>query len=401
MPAPADEETAGDRAVDGRGLVEPAAVEPWEVSEQLLIAGLREHELADQLRRQLAFHSAIMTSLAEGVYALDPTGRITFANPAAAQLLGWPAADLIGRDLQTILPVPDAHHAGVQAGAFPPVGLLDAGATGANDEARFVRKDGTTFAVAYSAAPIVIDGQVAGAVVSFRDMTEVQRLQQTQEEYVALLSHDLRSPLSVILAHARLLERRLAQSGHERELKSAEAVVESGEHMNRMIHDVLDRTLLESGDRPLGLGLVDLVQLVRRSVDQNVAPDERARIQIESTTPHVVVADPGLVERVIANLITNALKYSAGGSPVVVRVFRADQEMVIAVADQGVGIEADELPHVFDKHFRARTAGTTTGSGLGLYNIRLIMDAHGGRVWAESKVGRGSTFLVAFPAPDP
>jgi PAS domain S-box-containing protein len=406
-----DDDTAGDRPVEAQAMAEsalpggeqvaPADVEPWEVSEQLLIAGLREHTLADHLRRQLAFSSAITSSLAEGVYALDRAGRITFVNPAAAQMLGWREAELIGRDAYVSVPVRGVHGTHAPAGAVPLVEVLRSGATYRNDDAVYTRKDGTSFPVAYSAAPIVIDAQVVGAVVAFRDMTEVQRLQQTQEEYLQLLSHDLRAPLSVILGHGQLLVGRLAREGLARDVMSAEEIVDSGLHMNRMIQDLLDRTLLEAGHSTLRRARVDLLQLVRRSVDENVTPVERARIRVDALAQPVVVADPGLIERVIVNLLTNAIKYSDPASPVVVRVFQAEQDAVIAIADQGVGIDADDFPHLFTKHFRAHTAGTTPGTGLGLYSSRLIVEAHGGRIWAESAAAMGSSFLFSLPLSDP
>ena len=240
-----------DAALPGGEAVAPADVAPWEVSEQLLLAGLREQALADHLRRQLAFSSAITTSLAEGLYALDRAGRITFVNPAAAQMLGWREAELIGRDAQAAVPVQDVQGTAAPTGAFPVVEVLRSGTTSWNDDAVCTRKDGTRFPVAYSAAPIVVDDQVVGAVVAFRDMTAVQRLQQQQEEYLELLSHDLRAPLGVILGHAHLLVGRLARQGLERDVASAEAIVDSGRHMNRMIQDLLDRTLLEAGHATL------------------------------------------------------------------------------------------------------------------------------------------------------
>ncbi len=107
------------------------------------------------------------------------------------------------------------------------------------------------------------------------------------------------------------------------------------------------------------------------------------------------------MQRLIVNLVTNACKYSAPSSPVVVRVFRRDDDALISVADQGVGVDADDLPHLFEKHYRARTAETTEGTGLGLFASRQIVEAHGGRIWAESTVGRGSTFTVSVPATAP
>ena len=107
------------------------------------------------------------------------------------------------------------------------------------------------------------------------------------------------------------------------------------------------------------------------------------------------------MERVIVNLIINACKYSAPSSPVVVRVFRLGRDARISVTDQGVGVDAEDLPHLFEKHYRAKSAGTTTGAGLGLFASQQIVEAHGGHIWAQSAVGGGSTFTVSIPLTEP
>jgi signal transduction histidine kinase len=166
--------------------------------------------------------------------------------------------------------------------------------------------------------------------------------------------------------------------------------VQSSLQMSQMIADLLERSLLEAGRADLHLGLVNLVEVVMRSIDQTTTPADRARIEVDAGAPLLVVVDAARIVRVLGNLLTNACKYSAADLPVRVQVSCVDQQAVIAVTDQGVGIDDDELPQVFAKHYRARTSGTTAGTGLGLYSSRLIVDAHGGRLWAESTVGVGS-----------
>jgi signal transduction histidine kinase len=275
--------------------------------------------------------------------------------------------------------------------------VLREGATYRDTEALFRRRDGTVFPVAYSIAPIGGADLVVGAVVTFHDITAAQRLHRLRDEYLQLISHDLRAPLAVILGHTQLLQPRLAALGLLREVQQLNAIVESGARMDRLIQDVLDRGLLKAGPTELHLVLVDLVQLLARSVDENIPPAERSRVEVDAEPPLLVIADPSHTQRVIGNLLSNALKYSPPSSPVVIRLNRVGQHAIIAVVDQGVGIPAADLPHVFEKHYRASTAGTTEGTGLGLYGSRLIVEAHGGRIWAESTVSLGSTFWCSFP----
>ena len=375
-----------------------APVELREVVEQLVLAGLSQMALTDQLQRQLAFSRAIAASLTEGVCTVDPAGRITFINAAAERLLGWLDAEVRGREAGTVLLDPTT--AG-EPESFPPLAVLRSGVPYRTDHALFVRKDGTTFPAAYSAAPLSVDGQVVGVVVAFDDVTEVQRLHHMQEEYVALVAHDLRTPLGAMIGFANLLLKQLKEAALDRAARSAQVIAESGATMERMIQDVLHHSQLQANHAELRLEPVDLVQLVMQSLDQSLLPAERARIEVETVVSLSVIADALGMQRVIVNLVANACKYSAPSSPVVVRVFRSGRDALISVADQGVGVDADDLPHLFEKHYRARSAGTTQGTGLGLFASQQIVEAHGGRIWAESTVGEGSTFTVSIPATAP
>jgi PAS domain S-box-containing protein len=340
-------------------------VEQWEVNEQLLLTSLRKHDLAELLERQLAFSRAIMASLAEGVYAVDQAGRVTFANPAAEQMLGWMEADLLGQDADAVVPVQGTVGSQTPA-ASPLLDLLRTGMASRNEDAVFTRRDGTSFPVAYSAVPLVTGGQVRGAVVTFRDMTEVQRLHQVREEYIELLSHDLRSPLATISGSAELLEARLAQQGLANADTLVSLIMESSTRMLSMIEDVLDRSHLEMGQAELHLTLVDLVEVVRQIVEQIATPRDRERIHVAAVAQLPVVMDRVRIERVLVNLLSNALHYSPRDSLVVVWIAGDGEQALVSVTDQGVGIDPNDLPHLFEKYYRARTAEAVEGSGLGL-----------------------------------
>jgi signal transduction histidine kinase len=143
----------------------------------------------------------------------------------------------------------------------------------------------------------------------------------------------------------------------------------------------------------------DLVAVVRQMLDQTITPDERARVTLDAIPPRPVVVEVAQIERVIVNVLTNALKFSPADRPVAVQVVQRAAEAIVSVTDQGIGIAPEDLPHLFEKAYRAPTVGQIAGNGLGLYSSRLIVEAHGGRLWAESNVGMGSTFTVALPLP--
>ena len=266
-----------------------APVELSEVIEQLVLAGLRQLALTDQLQRQLAFNHAIAASLPDGVCTVDLVGHITFINAAAERLLGWLDADVRGREAGAVLLDPDPAS---EPEAFPPLAVLRSGVPYRTDHARFLRKDGTTFPVAYSAVPMIVDDRVVGVVVAFDDVTEVQRLSQMQEEYLALISHDLRTPLAAMIGFANLLLSQLKEAALERAARSAEAITTSGATMDRMIQNLLDHSHLQANHAERRQVPLDLAQLVMRSLDQNLLPTERARIEVEMVASLPIVGDP-------------------------------------------------------------------------------------------------------------
>lgn len=143
--------------------------------------------------------------------------------------------------------------------------------------------------------------------------------------------------------------------------------------------------------------MVDLGELLIRSIEENLAVADQTRIQFDERTDVSIVGDPVRLERVIVNLLSNACKYSPPMSQVIVQISRTNIESIFSVTDQGIGIGADDLPHVFERRFRARTAEGIEGTGLGLYGSRLIVEAHDGKMWVQSELGRGSRFMFSLP----
>jgi len=362
---------------------EQGAVDQRDVNAQLVLSILREQELADRLCEQLAFTRAITGSLGEGVYALDSSERITFVNPAAERLLGWTQAELLGKSEQAVI-------------AFRRADDAVAGAPSGDHDLVCIRKDGTTFPVARTAAPIVIGGAQTGTVIAFRDLTEVRALERAREEYVALISHDLRNPLTVIQGRVQLLLLHLQRQQLDRASESAQTILTSSKRMDSMLTDLLEQMRLESGATDLRTEPTDLTWLLARIVAQFAADEESGQIHLDDAPPLTAPLDPARIERVMLNLLSNARKYSSN-SPIVVHVDRDGNAAVVSVTDQGMGIAPADLPHLFEKYYRTEQVTVIKGMGLGLYSSRLIVEAHGGRIWAESVVGAGSTFRFSLP----
>ena len=220
-----------------------------------------------------------------------------------------------------------------------------------------------------------------------------------REEYIHTISHDLRNPLMIIRGHAQLLQRATNEPvANERNLASIEAILTGAQRMHSMIEDLVDSARLESRQmridkRPIQLKYFLRDLLARARAIANVG---RVEVDIPSELP-AANADPDQLERIVLNLLTNALKYSPVESPVLIKADQGAEELTITVADHGYGISAADLPRVFERFYRAKDLRQTEGLGLGLYITNLLVEANGGRIWVESELDKGSAFHFTLP----
>jgi signal transduction histidine kinase len=220
---------------------------------------------------------------------------------------------------------------------------------------------------------------------------------RARDEVLAVVSHDLRNPLSSIAICARTL--RESAPGGSPEAGMLEAIAESTDWMNRLIHDLLDVSAIEVGRLSIARQPIDLSEIVATAVHMVAGEAASKSLVVHQEIPAglpTVSADPGRVGQVIGNLLANAVKFSEGDGRITVRARPVASMVEVSVADTGIGIPPDEQSRVFDRFWQSRrTAGR--GSGLGLAIARGIVEAHGGRIWVESEPGRGSTFTFTLP----
>jgi PAS domain S-box-containing protein len=233
----------------------------------------------------------------------------------------------------------------------------------------------------------------ARAFAAVRDLQEQQRL------VLQTISHDLRAPLTVILGHARVLQEMVGAEDPGQQ--SVDAILRGAQRMNTMIQELVEAARLDGGQLHLHRRPIALAPYLANLL-LGLAPDERHRIHLElSAALPAVDADADRLERILLNLLSNALKYSPADAPVYIRATAGDGEVVLAVSDQGSGIAPDDLPHLFERFYRAASERTVEGVGLGLYIARKLAEAHGGRLWVASTRGQGSTFSLALPESAP
>jgi PAS domain S-box-containing protein len=335
--------------------------------------------------------AAIVEHSQDAVLGVDLDGIVTDWNPAAEQLYGYSAREIVGRNVEILIP-PDrlAERSGVlerliRGEHFDPV------------ETVRLRKDGTEVEVEIRPSPVLdAAGRVIGVAVVARDATARKRLERAQEDFLGMASHDLRSPVTVISGRAQLMKRRKTFDE-----ASVDIIVEQAKRVERLVDDLQELVRLESGTLELARASVELHELVQQAIDRSLMQAAGRHIEMIGTGEAVIGTwDEHRLGQVFDNLLGNAVKYSPDAGGITVRVERHGAEVAVSVIDQGPGIPAETLPQLFNRFYRADSAGTVSGLGLGLYIARMLVEAHGGSIRAESKLGHGSTFVVSLPMDD-
>jgi PAS domain S-box-containing protein len=355
--------------------------------------------------RLMAELEATINAIADAVIIYDPDGGIRHMNPAAERLFDYdeqarqrPLAERLSRLEVT---TPDGQ-------PFPLLETMQrvaAGETMHGVLAVLRRPDGKAVWMSNSAAPICTpDGQRVGAVGTATDVTALYAMQQEREMFLHTISHDLRSPLTVIQGYAQLLRDTLLREecGASAGLMCDE-VLKGAQRMNRMIEALVDMARLDGGQMlpkvcplPLGPCVQQLLSRFRGARLKGELAPERLTIEIPADLPPVLV-DPDLLERILLNLLTNAMKYSPPESPVTLAASRTGGEVLISVTDQGAGIAAADQPRLFERFYRPQGFRRADSVGLGLYITRMLVEAQGGRIRVESEPGKGSTFSFSLP----
>jgi len=344
----------------------------------------------------------LLDGLSVGLVLLEPTGEIRLANRAAEALLGYGAGELAGRAFADLYEASDR-----DAGA-PERALAAARHEGqAEDEGARVRRDGSTVRAGFvlTLLPSTPEGTSAGGfTLELREVAggpPVEAALRGREEFLALLSHELRTPLTAIMGWAHLLRTgSLDEKSRERALET----IERNAHVEaQLTADILDVARIITGKLSVQMQNVDAARIVESAVEtvRQQAEEKHLTLTLAGEGQEAAVAgDPDRLQQVVGNLLTNAIKFTPAGGTVRVRVIPSAQTVAIEIQDTGEGIDAETLPHVFER-FRQGEAGVRRqgGLGLGLAIVSHIVELHSGHVRADSAgPGRGATFTVQLPS---
>lgn len=330
----------------------------------------------------------VLAAVGDGVVLVDRDGVIRLWNAAASRITGLDEGDVVGRRIEDIVPRWSDLAERIPVASAP---------------TESVRAE--TMPVEFGGRELWISGSGVGVeegtVYAFRDLTEERALEQLKSDFVATVSHEIRTPLAAVHGAALTLLRpdlKIADGVRDRLLQ---VVAEESDRLARIVNDLLIASHLDSGRLPVSIESCDARELAQSVIEAaGVSAPDGVTLSL-SVPPRLprVAADPGQLRQVLANLVDNAIKYSPGGGPIELRLVRSDSFMRFEVQDRGLGIPPSEHRRVFEKFYRLDPNMTygVGGTGLGLYISQELVRTMDGRIWVESKVGEGSTFVVEIP----
>lgn len=341
---------------------------------------------------------ALLDSAADGIMILNADLTIERVNDAFERIYGRTHDQLVG-----------APHADVIRWAREPVGstLEDAIADGwpltpnatLYIEGDLKRPEPPTIPVGITYAPLLnAEGKLRNVTVTVRDITHFRNADEIKATFISIVSHELRTPVALIKGYASTLRRDDAKWDKRTISDSLQVIEEEADRLSKMIDDLLDASRLQAGGLSLNRADVALPSLASRVIERFAAQSPKHQLVADFPEKFpVILADETRVEQVLANLVSNSLKYAPQGEIRISGQVRPEQ-VIVCVSDQGAGIEAKDLPHIFDRFYRSTTAvKQTKGAGLGLYLARAIVEAHGGQIWADSSAGTGAKICFSLP----
>jgi two-component system, OmpR family, sensor histidine kinase VicK len=370
-------------------------------------------DVTEQHEAELALHMAqrqrelILESAGDGIYGIDLEGRITFINQASALALGYAPEQLTGRDLHEVIHHSHSDGTPYSKSTNPILQALRRGESIRMRDEVFWRQDGTAFPVEYSANPLVEDGRISGMVIAFQDVSERRRLERMKEEFISTVSHELRTPLTSLRASLGLVSSGTLDKRPEKQRQMIEMAIGNCDRLIRLVNDILDFEKVEKGKLPFFRQSVEATDLLRRAADVAYSAASQVHITLRvDSRPAEILADEERILQVLNELVANAIKFSQPDTTIRLAAHPLPpgpsglEEVEFIVEDQGRGIAPEKLDRIFERFQQGDASDSRAlgGTGLGLALCRSIVEQHGGRIWAESTPGKGSTFHFTVPA---
>lgn len=367
-------------------------------ADQAAIA-VRNAQLYTQIRREKLRLDTLLDSAADGILILTHDVIIERCNPAFAQLWGAPVNQIVGQPheniikwihLETGLTLEQAI-----AGGWP----LTPNAT-LYVEGDLQRAVPTPLPVGITYAPLLSqDGVLINVVATIRDITHFREAEELKSTFISVVSHELKTPIALIKGYVGTLRREDATWERDVIQDSLAVIEEEADRLTELIENLLDATRLQSGTLSLNRSDVALEKTAERIAARFRTQVSQHTIVVDFPTDFpVILCDENRIEQVFYNLLSNAVKYSPTGGEIRISGQIRPQQVIVCVNDEGPGIAAGDIPHIFDRFYRATEASRKTkGAGLGLFLSRAVIEAHGGRIWVDPRPGKGAQICFSLP----
>lgn len=356
-------------------------------------------QLYTHLSEEKARADALLDNAADGILILQPDKRIERSNDAFARMYGEPVAKIVGQNHEAVIrwaiPPQDLTLEKAEEGGWP----LTPHATLYVEGDLQRPNNKSTLPVGITYAPLLsAEGSLLNIIATVRDITRFRQADELKSTFISIISHELKTPVALIKGYVSTLRREDAHWDRSIVKDSLEVIEEEADRLTFLIENLLDASRLQAGGMALKRSDVNLPDLARRTATRMQTQSKNHTIVVDFPTEFpVILADETRLEQVIANLIGNAIKYSPQGEIRVSGQARADN-VIVCVSDQGPGIAFEDIPHVFDRFYRAPDmARQTKGAGLGLYLSKAIVEAHGGRIWVDPAPDQGARICFSLP----
>ncbi len=340
-------------------------------------------------------YDTLIENLPVGFSIVDMDGVIVDFNHAAEKITGYPKREVMGKSHLEILHG-SSDRESCPLFAFVLLRQKEAIAV----ETMIKRKDGVPVILLVTTAPLFDNmGNLTGGIEIFRDITEVKRLERERKNILSMFAHDMKNPVTTSGGFLSRLLSGKAGTLTEKQRSYLEIMKDELDTLSGLITDFLEFSRLEAKMYKPVLVPFNIGMDIQKNIGAFGIEADAKGMDLSFESPEAMVlfidADAMMINRVIRNLLVNAIKYSNPGGTVTVRLLERDDDIIVQVIDRGIGISEDHLPYIFDAFYRVRR--DTRGSGLGLSIAKTIVEAHGGRIWAESSPGKGSTFSFTLP----
>ncbi len=366
------------------------------------------HNIKDKLSEVTAKSEVVINAIGDGVIAIDSLGNIKLINPAAQDIVGWNSADALSLNYKSVLKLIGQDEKELSSANDPIGQVLNLNQQVRTNNLGLETKGGKKILISLVVSPI---GEVGSGVIAvFHDITKEKAEERQQAEFISTASHEMRTPVASIEGYVSLAMNPRTAQIDIRAREYLNKAHQSAQHLGHLFQDLLDISKADDGrisNNPKVANIVALVQDTVQSFKPKAA-EKGLRLtfkpmpaddNIKHIAPEYLVnLDNDHIREVIDNLVENAIKYTPKGE-VTVDVTGTDDHVVVSVKDSGIGISAEDMPHLFQKFYRIDSKDTREigGNGLGLYLSRRLTEIMGGRIWAESTLGVGTTFFIDLP----